>query len=101
MRSTISLGLTLLGTIFTSHAIAHPPPPIRLDDSAGQQRPLAGFNQEPPQKREPLYPYTLKEHAPNAEICHAGSKQYTGTVSVSEEKKLFFCMNSILHQHKT
>ncbi|KAK3687691.1 carboxypeptidase Y [Podospora appendiculata] len=35
-------------------------------------------------------PYSVKEHSGDADICAAGSKHYTGTVSVSDEKKLFF-----------
>lgn len=99
MRSTISLGLALVGTIVTGHTITRPPPSIHLDDSSdpSQQKPLGAFEHEFIQQQEWLYPYTLKEHDPNAEICDAGSKQYTGTVSVSDEKKLFFCKSLSPH----
>lgn len=36
------------------------------------------------------YPFVVREQ--NESICDAGSKQWTGQVEVSEEKKLFFCM---------
>ncbi|KAK3318957.1 carboxypeptidase Y [Apodospora peruviana] len=55
--------------------------------SAPKQKPL---RVEQHNTGRSLYPYTLREHDPNAEICVAGSKQFTGMVSVSDEKKLFF-----------
>lgn len=34
-------------------------------------------------------PYTLREQ--NDQVCDARSRQWTGWIDVSEEKKLFFC----------
>lgn len=80
----VGLGLSSL----TNHALGTPT--YRPADSY-DQKPLVDSSHEPTYPGEPVYPYTLKEHAADAEICKAGSGQFTGTVSVSDQKKLFFC----------
>jgi len=66
-------------------------------DGSGQ-KPLTGFGSSTaPHHSKPNAPYSVKEHAGDSEICVAGSKHYSGTVSVSEDKKLFFCELSPTH----
>jgi hypothetical protein len=54
-------------------------PAIAFDETA--QKPLSHATASPK--------YTLYEQS--EEICNAGSRQWTGWINVSDEKKLFFC----------
>ncbi|KAK0636962.1 Alpha/Beta hydrolase protein [Bombardia bombarda] len=81
MRFPISV-LTAIGLSRIGAAVPH----HVLSDSA--QQPLASPIEQSGDQGAHLF--SLRKHAEDADICVAGSKQYTGTISVSEEKKLFF-----------
>lgn len=87
MRVTTSLAFCAALNAF-SPVLALPPPVDGLS-TAGSQKPLGGSTIKSSQGQK--HRYTVKEHAENADICIAGTKQYTGTVSVSDEKDLFYC----------
>ncbi|KAK3934648.1 Alpha/Beta hydrolase protein [Diplogelasinospora grovesii] len=63
--------------------------PARLNFDAGAQRPMMG-GQLYHDKTVTYYPYTVRQHAPDSEICVAGSRQFTGQVTVTENNSLFF-----------
>lgn len=43
-----------------------------------------------PQEEKPPFSITHQ----SSDICDAGSRQWTGTVSVTEEKSMFFCTSA-------
>lgn len=69
---TVSLG-ALVPAAFASPVLGHGTP-LRPLPAADAKRCL---------------PYTLREQ--NDQVCDAGSRQWTGWINVSEEKRLFFC----------
>ncbi|KAK3385931.1 Alpha/Beta hydrolase protein [Podospora didyma] len=77
--TTVCAALTLCWSIGAAH-------PFGLHDVSRSQKPVGGTTLEPPSLPRP----SVRQHAKNADICVAGTRQYTGSVPVSPEKDLFF-----------
>ncbi|KAM7203531.1 Alpha/Beta hydrolase fold [Rhypophila sp. PSN 637] len=86
MHPTVCQIIFLLG--FGLHSLANYLP-VRSSDS-DDQRPITASDNNAISIREPLFPYTRKELGSNSIACNAGSRQYTGEVNLSDEKRLFY-----------
>ncbi|KAM7220911.1 Alpha/Beta hydrolase fold [Rhypophila decipiens] len=85
MRPTVSQILALLGLVH--HSLADHLP---AGSSDSDKRPIPVSDNNATSTREPLFPYTRKELGPNSIACNAGSRQYVGKVTLSDEKKILY-----------